>query len=253
MPGMESQPKRVVVRSSDLTPAGALRSGQVHAIVSVLRRGGFAMIPSDTCYSLAVRPTQANLSEHIGDILSRVEGPLSIAFDTNIPRIREWVDLDKYAIRMIDVLTPGSLTLVSDAVPGLLPGGITPEMLGAADRTIGIRIPDGMIERELVTAADTPLTTAAVRTLDAARNTVTDFEQAREIVESGLESLGAQFPLALVEARDSFRVTHSTVVRVGRTSRGPYEIMRQGAIPQAEIDAAIDRISPREPKGFERA
>jgi hypothetical protein len=116
----------------------------------------------------------------------------------------------------------------------LIPG----DVLGAPDGTVGVRIPDSNIEKQIVTACNKPLITPAVRTRD--KVPVTDYQQAREIVEEGLARNGEPFALATVEARNPFRETHSTVVRVhGKTFDGLYKIERPGAISAARLDEAL--------------
>jgi L-threonylcarbamoyladenylate synthase len=235
---MTTTPFRMEVRASDLTPAGVLRNEHVRAIVDVLvRRGGFAMLPSDTCYSLATVPGGRLMSERINRILTRPEGePISVSFD-GIPLMKEWVELNEVAIRFLDSLTPGPLTLVCDAAPTLNPL-ITEDVLDAPDGTVGVRIPDSNIERQVVTACKKPVTTPAVRTLD--KVPVTDYQQAREIIEEGLARNGEPFALITVEARNPFLETHSTVVRVqGKTLEGLYHVIRPGAISKDQLEEAL--------------
>jgi L-threonylcarbamoyladenylate synthase len=234
---MTTTPFRMEIRASELTPAGVLRHEHVNAIVDVLmRRGGFAMLPSDTCYSLATIPGGRLMSERINRILTREGEPISVSFD-GVPLMEEWVVVNPVARRLLDDFTPGPLTVVCDASPTLKPSNTT-YVLDAPDGTVGVRIPDSNIERQLVTACKKPLTTPAVRTL--AKVPVTDYQQARAIVEEGLGRLSEPFALVTVEARNPFLETHSTVVRVhGKTLTGLYKILRQGAISADHIEEAL--------------
>ena len=242
---------RFFLRADQLTAGGALKTGDAEAIAEILvERGGFALIPSDTCYSLAARPTGPLVSKRINDVLRRKEEPISLAFDS-VDRVRRWVNPTVEALRLLEHLTPGPLTVVCRITEQYEKGvaKIVDDVLVAPDRTIGVRIPDSHIETQLVSACDYPLTTVAVRTLDKAKKAITDFEQAREIVESGMAAVSGQLPLALVETKQAFRETHSTVVRVpGRAYGADYDIIRQGAIPPEELDRAISKVSKWERK-----
>jgi L-threonylcarbamoyladenylate synthase len=243
---MERSPVLLEVRASQLTASGALRSDHVQAIVDILvDRGGVALIPSDTCYSLAARPTGSAVSRRINRILERREEPISLAFDS-VTRVDDWVDLTAGAARLLEGLTPGPLTVVCPIFEGVVQGvtNIADDVLAAPDRTIGVRIPDSRIETQLVTACDYPLTTVAVRTRDRARRAVTAYEDAREIVLARLADLGEMVPLAMVETQQKFYPAHSTVVRApGRAYQVEYDVIRQGAYATADLDAAIARIS----------
>lgn len=237
---------RFEVRANQLTASGVLRTEHVRAIVDILvNRGGFALIPSDTCYSLAARPTGPLISKRINLILDRKKIPISLAFDS-VTRVARWVQLSPVAARLLDRLTPGPLTVVCPIIEGYVShlAAIVDDVLAVPDRTIGVRIPDSPIESQLVTACDFPLTTVAVRTRDEAQQAVTDFEQARLIVEQGIAELGEKVPLAMVETKREFFSAHSTVIRVPGKSYGvDYDVIRQGALTRDELDAAIQNLS----------
>jgi L-threonylcarbamoyladenylate synthase len=237
---------RVHVRASQLTGRGVLRTGDVQAITEILvDRGGFALLPSDTCYSLAARPVSPDVSVKINKILHREQIPISLAFDT-VTRVGQWIELTTVAARLLEELTPGALTVVCRLTEEYEPAvqAIVNDVLLAPDQTIGVRIPDSPIETQLVSACDFPLTTVAVRTRDRAQRAVTDFEEARAIVEKGIRELGEPVPLALIETNQEFSPEHSTVVRVAGLPRGvTYEVIRPGAVALERLDHAINKIS----------
>jgi L-threonylcarbamoyladenylate synthase len=241
---MGTSPVRLEVRANELTGSGALRTEHVQAIVNILvDRGGLALIPSDTCYSLAARPIGPAVSKRINMILGREKMPISLAFDS-ATRVGHWVQLTNIAERLLDRLTPGPLTVVCPILEGYVPhvAAIVDDVLTVPDRTIGVRIPDSRIEMQLVTACDFPLTTVAVR--DHTQQAVTDFEQAREVVEQGIAALGDRVALAMVETKTKFFSAHSTVVRVPGQSYGvDYDVIRVGALTTEDLDKEIQNLS----------
>lgn len=226
----------------DLTTSGALRSEHLQALQHLMRaQRGFALIPSDTCYSLAAVPTGLKMSRLINKILDRKEEPISVAFD-GITRLRDWVELNAIATRLVEKLTPGPLTIVCPLRVEVDPR-ITDDVLAAPDRTVGARIPDSRIEVQLVEACDHPITTVAVRDRRNRRE-VRDLNQAIEIVTAGLSRIEHPPPIAVVEVQKKFAEQHSTVVRVpARTPNRPYDLLRDGAIGTSALDQAIGSLS----------
>jgi L-threonylcarbamoyladenylate synthase len=202
--------------------------------------GGFALLPSDTCYSLAAVPSGLEMSREINTILDRQEEPISLAFD-GLPRASVWADISVTAMRLIEFLTPGPLTVVCP-LSERVGAQIAADVLAAPDRTLGIRIPDSRIETQLVTTCDSPLTTVAVRRKDDPRTPVTNFSEALHTVFVGLRRIGRVPELAAIEGPVKFATTHSTVVRV-RSDSAAYEVLRRGAISDQQLQAAANRVS----------
>jgi L-threonylcarbamoyladenylate synthase len=240
--------ERLLVRASDLTPRGALSGKHLEAIRNLLGHdGGFAIVPSDTCYSLAAIPAGPRVSQRINLILDREKEPISLAFD-GLGRVREWVKLNIWAMRLFEHLTPGPLTVVCPLRDGKAPWveQMAKDVLAAPDRTLGVRIPDSRIESQLVESCEFPVTTVAIRTRNT-KQPVTDFEQARDIVLTGLSSIENPPPIAIVEGRHAFEPGHSTVVRVFGRSYGPrYEVLRNGTITEDQLRQALDQPSHSE-------
>ena len=241
------EPVRLSVDAGDLTPGGALPGRHLEAIKNLLRRErGFAVVPSDTCYSLAAIPTGLTMSRRINRILNRRQEPISLAFD-GLWRVREWVKLNVFAVRLLENLTPGPLTVVCPLSDDVEPR-IAEDVLAAPDRTLGVRIPDSRIESQLVDACCLPVTTVAIRN-PGTKQPVTDFKQAVRIVLTGLASIENPPQIAIVEGRPTFERGHSTVVRVpGLGSR--YDLLRSGIIPEHQIQKALDLPSQWEIADF---
>lgn len=233
--------ERLFVRATDLTPGGALPGKHLEVIQNLLRRRGFAIVPSDTCYSLAAIPTGLKMSQRINLILDRDQEPISLAFD-GLPRVREWVKLNIWAVRLLENLTPGPLTVVCPLRDGVNPH-ISDDVLAVPDRTLGVRIPDSRIESQLVDSCRSPVTTVAIRN-PYTKQPVINFEQAIDIVLTGLTAIENPPQIAFVEGRQAFAPGHSTVVRVlGRAQGSRYDLLRTGIISEDEIRRALDQPS----------
>ncbi len=221
------------------TAGGALTSRDLALAANKLLRRGFVLLPSDTGYSVAVIPHDADTRRFINTLLRRpVDWPVSLAF-SGMRSVRDYARLELGALHLLEAFTPGPITVICpvSAEPGRQ--RFAAQALGAPDLTIGVRIPDSSVERDVAACTPYPITTAAVR--DAAGAIVQSFSQAVEILDTasdGLEHAGWY----AIEGTDRFRSKHSTVVRVS----GPaVELLRQGDIPFTDIK----RISQDLPAG----
>lgn len=122
-------------------------------VVSLLRSGGVAGIPTDTLYGLAVNPFDAGAVGRLFTIKSRAlekAVPL-VAADT--AQVESALGgLTPLAARLAARFWPGPLTLVVAA-----PNGLPVEVTGQG-RTVGIRVPALAVTRALCEAFGGPLT-----------------------------------------------------------------------------------------------
>lgn len=228
-----------VVSLGDRTKTGLLRSRDITLIREQLLRGGFVLLPSDTCYSLAMVPHDKGRRDMINGILDRPEDwPMSVAF-SSINSVRRFVDLSPVAARILEAFTPGPITVVCESRPDPDVLMFVTEGIGSLDATIGVRIPDSPIEREVASCTDHPVTTVAVR--DREGKPIRSFEQALEQVETATRLVSTPGWCAIQGDDDMFFGNHSTVVRVsGDTVRD----MRNGDLPFDEILRATRDLPP---------
>jgi L-threonylcarbamoyladenylate synthase len=225
-----------------LTPDGALRGADASLIRDILVvRGGYALIPSDTCYSIAAIPSDRSKTENINLLLKRGEMPISLAFD-DVDRLGRWVQLRPHARYLLDRFTPGPLTLVCRLKQHLL-AELAADSVAPPDSTLGVRISDSAIERQLVTVCGSPITTVPV--MDANGSAVVDFDLARAIVEEGMEFLDSGAALAVVEGRRRVGGVRSTVVRIPEQTERLFEIIREGEITESDIWQALSEMGPQ--------
>lgn len=238
-------PIRLAVGVADLTGGQVLRSQHVEAIRQLLvRERSFVILPSDTCYALAGVPVAKNLSARMNLILSRRPEPISLAFDS-VQRVSKYVKLDSVALRLLEALTPGPLTLVCPLLDSIVPQ-LAHVVLDAPLRELGVRIPDSSLERQMVTACESPLTTVAIRDPRTAEP-IRSLGRATDLVLAGLPRAREVGQIAVVESPFEFRAEHSTVVRVpaSETGRG-FEILRLGMVKEPELRAACNLFSQAE-------
>lgn len=193
--------------------------------VETLRAGGLAVIPTDTVYGIAASLDHPAAIDRIYEIKGRDRLkaiPVLVSDPKQVASLAR--DISPVAGELARHFWPGALTIVveaSDRVPAeALSGGTT----------VGLRMPDNQIALEIigrcggalaVTSAN-PSGEREARTADEARASLGDLIDF--FVDGGTTSGGV--PSTVVDA---------TVE--------PLQILRQGAITETDLRAALQRMS----------
>lgn len=222
---------RFLIKSDERTRYGAVSTYNGQRVRQLLLRGGLVLLPSDTCYSLAALAIDREVYKTINKILNRNELPISIAFP-NFRTVESHIKLQGHTARLLEKFTPGPITVVCGGHSKLN------EVARSADGTIGVRVPDSIIEREIAGYTRYPITTVAIR--DHKQNVIQDFEEAIETVKKGIGRLGHQVQWAAIEGQQDFS-QHSTVVRYDEQSK-EVTLLREGEIPFVEIKSALEGL-----------
>ena len=193
----------------------------LHRAAAVLRQGGLVAVPTETVYGLAGNGLDGAAVDRIYRVKGRPEvKPLSLLVPDDCWLDRLCRNVPLAARTLAKRFWPGPLTLV-------LPSrGLEPEIVRAGGNTVALRCPDHPLTRSLLAMAGVPLATpsanpsgeASPRT---AEEVLAYFDGRIEgIVDGGESSLGRE----------------STIFDLSRT---PYRVLRAGALPEAEILAAL--------------
>ena len=127
----------------------------------VLRKGGVAIIPTDTVYGLACGISDAKAIKRIYELKDMdPKKPLAILVNdmTTVGRYARGVTTPYY--RLLKRVLPGPYTFIFEA------SAEVPKIMLRKRRTIGIRMPDHPITLALLAELDEPLLTTSVRTPD---------------------------------------------------------------------------------------
>ena len=226
----------LTVGRNERTRNGALSAHVIQQIRSKLLGRGFVLLPSDTCYSLGTIAADDSAHDTINSILNRKRAPISLAFPSYL-EVQEFVEMDPVTSLLLERFCPGPITVVCKATDRL-PSKFLTHTIASERRTIGVRIPDSIVERDIAACTRYPLTTVAIRD-PKSNEAVHDFGKAVQIVTDGIAKFGSAGWLA-VEGGD-FYPRHSTVVEaVGGTER--VKLLREGAIPFEDIMQAAKGI-----------
>ncbi len=120
--------------------------------VHILNSGGLIVYPTETCYGMGADATHQKAVDTLLAFKSRREGkPVSIAVsDTQMAH--KYAEINKTARNLYDNFLPGPLTVVSRSKHTLAQG------IESEYGTIGIRIPDYPLVRNIVTKLGHPIT-----------------------------------------------------------------------------------------------
>lgn len=208
----------------------ALSPGDAETFERCMSVGGFAVFPTDTVYGLACDPGRREPFERIHLLKRRPpEKPSAVLFfglDLALEALRE---LDAPTRAAFEALLPGAVTLLVEN-----PARRFPMACGPDPTTLGVRVPatDGVLA---------PL--AAVRW---------------PVLQTSANLSGGPDPRTIDDVPERFRTeadlvldagplpgTASTVVDLRGFGRdGSFAIVREGAVPEATVSAALAECAP---------
>jgi tRNA A37 threonylcarbamoyladenosine synthetase subunit TsaC/SUA5/YrdC len=227
-----------------LTSGDSLTFGHLREISSLLLRGGFCLLPSDTGYSIASLPFLKNSVSPIFDIFPKgFTEPISLAFYH--PELAEkYVNLTLEDQAVIENSCPGAITLVCEMIDDKNKSFIKNRI--NSDGTIGVRISRSSVENQLSLELKRPITTFAVRYPNG--KIIQKFDDAVDIIKQMINGKNVQ-AWAAIKMPNFYYTDHSTVVTVQPALVDPdytIKIFREGAIEPKVIKSSIERLSKYE-------
>jgi L-threonylcarbamoyladenylate synthase len=191
---------------------------RVDYIVSCLQCGKVVGIPTDTFYGLAVDPVNLRAVERIYEIKTRLKHkPLSLLIASAAQAYGLARELDSRFDLLAERFWPGPLTLIVRA------GSRLPLRSTANTGNVALRVPDAMIPRTIVEKFGLPITATS-----ANLQGLPECNYAACV----RDQIGDRIPL-IVDGGATGRSVATTIVDL--STGGPWEILREGAIPTHEI------------------
>ena len=200
------------------------KTEDIKAAGEVLKQGGIVAFPTDTVYGLGAVFDDEKAVRKIFAAKGREEKkPLSIlvADIVQVELLSEIKsgEMAQKAERLMKKFWPGALTLIFRKKPGI------PDAVTAGGETIGIRMPDMELTRELIRAAGKPLAAPSANT-SGKRSSVS----AREV----LEDLDGKIDMVIDGGTCPVGVASTVVDMTGETP----VILREGVITAEMIARA---------------
>ena len=202
-----------------------LSPDQLDQAAEYLRLGNLVAFPTDTFFALGAVLTEAAISA-LFEVKGRTPGnpvPILLSAIDQVPDVT--TSFPASAVRLAEAFWPGPLTLVLSARSGI-PTGVT-----AGTGTVGVRVPDHHLGRELIALVGQPVTgTSANRSGSAPCKSADD-------VLSQLEGRIS----AVVDAICGEHTSPSTVVGFSDGDDGELKIIRAGAISESDLKSVLRR------------
>ncbi len=143
--------------------------GDIEKVVRCLENGGVIIYPTDTVYGLGCDATNAKALEKIARLknIKLQDAKFAIvAFD--LSNIATYAKVPTNIFKVLKKTLPGPFTFILNATNNV------PKLFKNKKKTIGLRIPDNMIPREIVRQLGNPLVTTSVVSDDEILEYTTD-------------------------------------------------------------------------------
>ena len=196
-------------------------SSVVDYAADFIRRGRVVGLPTDTFYALSADPFNLSSIEHVFRVKGRAENKALPILVNSIEQAETLArDLPDSFLVLAHKFWPGALTLVVEATHRL------PLKVTGNTGRVALRWPNSRIASALIEAVHGPITGTSANLSGFPSCT-----NASQIVKQ----LGERLPLIL-DSGDTGAILASTIVRVNGKE---WTIIREGAIPESEIHAAM--------------
>lgn len=155
----------------------------IQQVVDVLKNGGLIIYPTDTIYGLGCDITNHKAIEKICQIRGIKPEKANFSFICHdLSHISEYVKpIDTSVFRMLKKALPGPYTFIFEATNKV------PKLLSSNKKTVGIRVPDNNIAREIVNQLGNPIVSTSIRDEDEILEYSTDpeliYEKYRDSVD----------------------------------------------------------------------
>lgn len=135
---------------------------KIKKVVECLHNGGLVIYPTDTVYGLGCDIFQARSIERIARLKGiKVERANFSFICSDLSHLSEFAKLSTQAFKLMKKALPGPFTFILPATSA------TPKLLNNKKKTIGIRIPDHEIPRQIVKELGNPIITTSIHDEDA--------------------------------------------------------------------------------------
>lgn len=184
----------------------------IEQVVEVLRRGGLIIYPTDTVYGLGCDITNHRAIEAVARIRNIKPEKANFSFICyDLSNLADYSKpIDNAVFRVLKKALPGPFTFILNA------SGLVPKLLSSNKKTVGIRVPDNSIAREIVHQLGNPILSTSIKDEDDIIEYSTDpeliYEKYQDLVD------------IVIDGGYGGNVA-STVVDV---TSGEFEVIREG-------------------------
>lgn len=185
---------------------------KIFKVVELLKKGGIIVYPTDTIYGIGCDLMNRRAVERLCHILEIKPHKLDLSFICNdLSHISIYTKrIDTPVFKILKKLLPGPFTFLFES------SSHVPKILNVEKKTVGIRIPNHMIPREIVRELGNPLITSSIKDDDKIKAYTTDPEEMYEdfkhkvdmVIDGGV---GGNVPSTVVD----FTQSEPVIIRQG--------------------------------------
>lgn len=160
---------------------------QIEQIVKILENGGLVIYPTDTVYGIGCDITKPKAIEKIAQLKGIKPEKANFSFICyDLSHIADFTKpISSNIFKLMKRNLPGPFTFILEA------NNNVPKILKANRKSIGIRVPDNNIIREIVKALGNPILTTSLKTNDEIIEYNTDpeliFEEYQDLVDAVID------------------------------------------------------------------
>jgi len=149
---------------------------KIAQVLHTLLEGGLIIYPTDTVYGIGCDLMNRKAIDRLGQLEGIRPNKFQLTFIcADFSQLSQYVlQLNSYEFKLLKQNLPGPFTFILHA------GSLVPKIMGVNKKTVGIRIPDHGVPREIVKALGHPLVSASVKDLDVVKEYTTDPEEIYE-------------------------------------------------------------------------
>jgi tRNA threonylcarbamoyl adenosine modification protein (Sua5/YciO/YrdC/YwlC family) len=187
-------------------------SKAIEQVVEVLKKGGIIIYPTDTVYGMGCDITNQKAIEKICRLRGIKPEKANFSFIcSDLRHISDYIKpIDTTVFRLLKKALPGPFTFIFNA------NNNVPKLLSSNKKTVGIRVPDNDIAREIVRQLGNPILSTSIHDDDEVIEYSTDPELIHEKYEENIDMIidggfGGNEPSTVVDC-----------------TSGDFEIIREG-------------------------
>jgi len=184
----------------------------IEQVADVLRKGGIIIYPTDTVYGLGCDITNQKAIERICKIRNIKPEKANFSFICyDLSHISDYIKpIDNTTFRVLKKALPGPFTFIFNASHAV------PKLLSSNKKTVGIRVPNNNIAREIVKVLGNPILSTSIHDEDDIIEYSTDpeliYEKYKDLVDLVIDGgYGENIPSTVVDC-----------------TNGDFEIIREG-------------------------
>jgi tRNA threonylcarbamoyl adenosine modification protein (Sua5/YciO/YrdC/YwlC family) len=177
---------------------------KINRVVEVLRKGGIIVYPTDTIYGIGCDLMNRKSIERLCKVMDIKPNKLDLSFICNdLTHISEYVkNLQTPVFKVLKKSLPGPCTFILES------SSRVPKILDVTKKTVGIRIPDHNIPRNIVAELGNPLITSSIKDDDKIKAYTTDpeeiYEDFKNLVDMVIDGgAGGNVPSTVVDCTGS--------------------------------------------------